>query len=74
MTDGGFPELTVPFTVIAEKALRALYQQKQQHHVVAQHESSYQAPHMGGGCVTTNREVFASFLGLTPNRLVDNVT
>lgn len=76
MTDGGFPELTVPFTVIAEKALRALYQQKhrQQHHVVAQHESSYQAPHMGGGCVTTNRELFASFLGLTPNRLVDNVT
>lgn len=57
---GGFPEVAVPFTVIAEKALRALCDQRGE-----------AAP--TGGSVT-NRELFASFLGLTPNRLVDNVT
>ncbi|CAN7989207.1 unnamed protein product, partial [Ixodes hexagonus] len=64
LTDGGFPELTVPFTVIAEKALRALYRQKQHHVAAAAHELYPGASsHMGGG---PNREVFASFLGLTP--------
>ncbi|KAH7938013.1 hypothetical protein HPB49_019116 [Dermacentor silvarum] len=56
----GFPEVTVPFTVIAEKALRALCDQRGQ-----------AAP---SPACASNREVFASFLGLTPNRLVDNVT
>lgn len=58
---GGFPEVAVPFTVIAEKALRALCDRRDE------------ATPTGGGSVT-NRELFASFLGLTPNRLVDNVT
>lgn len=71
LTDSGFPELTVPFTVIAEKTLRALYERKKHHHVA--HDAFQTSAHMGG-CATTNREVFASFLGLTPNRLVDNVT
>lgn len=57
---GGFPEVAVPFTVIAEKALRALCDRRDE------------ATPTGGS--VTNRELFASFLGLTPNRLVDNVT
>lgn len=56
---GGFPEVAVPFTVIAEKALRALCDRRDE------------ATPSGS---VTNRELFASFLGLTPNRLVDNVT
>lgn len=59
----GFPELTVPFTVIAEKALRALCDQRGE-----------AAPASSSSACVSNREVFASFLGLTPNRLVDNVT
>uniref|UniRef100_A0A1E1XP85 Brinker DNA-binding domain-containing protein n=1 Tax=Amblyomma sculptum TaxID=1581419 RepID=A0A1E1XP85_AMBSC len=57
----GFPEVTVPFTVIAEKAVRARCEPRGQ-----------TAP--TGACATDQREVFASLLGLTPNRLVDNVT
>ncbi|KAH7947031.1 hypothetical protein HPB52_007462 [Rhipicephalus sanguineus] len=56
----GFPEVSVPFTVIAEKALRAICDQR--------------GPAAPSPACASNREVFASFLGLTPNRLVDNVT
>lgn len=56
----GFPEVSVPFTVIAEKALRAICDRR--------------GPAAPSTACASNREVFASFLGLTPNRLVDNVT
>lgn len=58
----GFPEVAVPFTVIAEKALRALCTQ------------TTATPSAHVACAT-NREVFASVLGLTPcTRLINNVT